>query len=190
MYRIKSIWVCCSANLREYGPLDYGAEQIAQQTVQASRRVRGKGNKSPARADARILPFAADVAAPGARGGDAAFPRLAAQLRPDRTAMADFARARFGRYSRGHGARPRRFSARSKPLPNPARPGSASPDRAPGCESRPAPRRAVDFGQGNKTDRGGRAVVGSDLRRNHPALRRAQACRGAGDAACAREKAV
>src|ERR1700730_10999438 len=98
MYRIKSNWACCSANLREYGPLDYDAEQIAQETVQASRRVRGKGNKSPARADARILPFAADVAAPRPRGRDAAFPSLAAELRPDRTAMADFERARSGRH--------------------------------------------------------------------------------------------
>src|ERR1700726_1934967 len=98
MYRIKSNWACCRANLREKGPLDYDAVQIAQQTVQASWRVRGKGNKSPARADARILPFAADVSAPRPRGRYPAFPRRAAELRPDRTAMADFARARFGRY--------------------------------------------------------------------------------------------
>ena len=69
---------------------------------------------------------------------------------------------------RGHGTGPRRVSARAQPVANPARPGSASSDRAPRGASRSAPRRGVDLRQGLEADRGGGAVIGSDLRGDHP----------------------
>src|ERR1700681_2290865 len=73
---------------------NHGAEDIAQ----ASWRQTGTQDKNPPRADARILPFAADVAVARARGRDAAFPGLAARPRPDGAAVANFARARLGRH--------------------------------------------------------------------------------------------
>src|ERR1700676_344826 len=157
---------------------DHGAETIVQAWLQT-----GEQDKSPPGADARILPVAADVAVAGARGGDAAFPRLAARSRPDRTAMADFARRRLGRDHRGHRTRPRCLSAGPQPFPDPARPRSASPDRAADRKGRPAPRRDVDLAQGSETDRGGGAVLGGDLRRHYPALWRAETRRAAGHVA-------
>src|ERR1700692_4757556 len=153
--------------------IDHDAEEIARQ------------NQSPAGADARLLPFAADVAAARARSRDAAFPRLAARSRPDRTAMANFARAGRNRCDRGDGTRPRRLSAGPEPFPDPARPRGPPPDRAEGGESRSAARPGVDLGQGCETDGDRGAVVGSHLRRHHPALRRAQTKGIAGYAACA-----
>src|SRR6185437_888321 len=119
-------------------------------------------------------------------GSDAAFPALVAQPRPDRTAMADPARARGDRRDRGYRSRARGISAWSEPVANSARSRSAAPDRKEGGGSRFAPRRGLDLGQGPEADRGGRADVGGDLRRHDPALRRAQAGRTAGHAARAR----
>src|ERR1700730_19098225 len=138
---------CCSANTpaaADGETIDSGAEKIARD----ARFESGKRNRCPAGADARILPFAADVVAAGARSGDAAFPSLAAQPRPDRTAMANPARARLARRRRGHGTRARCFPAGPEPFTDSARPGSASSDRTTDGESRSAPRRGVDLRQG------------------------------------------
>src|SRR6202051_4457534 len=62
----------------------------------------------------------------------------------------------------------------------------APSDRTQGGESRSAPRRRVRFHPGLAANRGGRAVVGSDLCRHDRALWRPQARQTAGDAADAR----
>src|SRR5665213_4202145 len=74
--------------------------ELAFAAVQTRRRTSDHGaeaifwqNPNPARADARLLPVAADVAVARPRSRDAAFPRLAAPSWPDRTAMADLAGA-------------------------------------------------------------------------------------------------
>src|SRR5450755_2880683 len=110
-----------------------------------------------ARADAGILPFLADVAAPRARSGDAAFPSLAARSRSDRTTMANLARAGLDRRHRGHRTGAGRYSAGAKSFPDPARSGSARSDRTKACESRSAPRRRIDFRKGFEADRSGRS---------------------------------
>ena len=107
----------------------------------------------PARADAGILPLAADVAVARARGGDAAVPSLAARSRPDRAAMADSARAGRRRRHRGHGTRAGRISAGPEPFADFARSRGASTDRTRSGEGRSAPRRGVDFGKGIEADR-------------------------------------
>src|SRR5258707_3381197 len=129
--------------------MDNGAEEIVRQFRFSS----GKQGARPARADARILRFAADVVIARPRGRDAAVPPLAAPSRADRTAVADPARACRDRDHRGHRTCAGCLSARSQPLPDFAGSGSAAPDRAQNRENRSAPRDGVDLGEGLKIDR-------------------------------------
>src|SRR5665213_4617722 len=147
--------------------------ELAFAAVQTRRRTSDHGaeaifwqNPNPARADARLLPGAADVAVARPRSRDAAFPRLAAPSWPDRTAMADLAGAGFGRRHRSHGARALRLAAGPEPFPDSARSRGASPSRAPDRESRSAPRPGVDFGRGRQADGDRSTLIGSDLRRD------------------------
>src|ERR1700679_1129733 len=73
---------------------DDGAEKIAREKAVQGRGIEyGEQSCRPGCADARILPFVADVVAARARSRDAALPSLAARSRADRAAMANPARA-------------------------------------------------------------------------------------------------
>src|SRR5476649_2313239 len=103
---------------------EHGAKKIVWE------RRFNRQDQRPARADARVLTFAADVIVARPRSGDAAFPTLATRPWADRAAMANPARARFDRRHRGHRTCAGCFFAGTKSFPNPARPRSASSDRA------------------------------------------------------------
>ena len=146
-------FILLESTIPDGGPTEDGRQEIAERIAFGP----GGNAGSPPRADARILPLAADVAVARPRSRDAAVPSVLAQPRPDRAAMAHPARADGGRYHRGDGTGARRLSAGAEPVAHPARSRSARPDRAPDRQSRSAPRRGVDLRQGVETDRGGRA---------------------------------
>ena len=185
-YHANRFDACCGAKLYPFlestisdgGPTEDGRQEIAG-WIAFERRQRRRG---PRRADARILPLAADVAAARARSCHAAVPPVVAQSRADRTAMANPARADGGDSIEVTEL------ARVAFLLGPSLSRILRDLEARDLIERRTAEADLSRGVVSISPKGLKLIeavaphFGGDLRRDHPSLRRAQARRTAGHA--------